>query len=104
MAVLSQENVTQLGSWGAGLGGTLLIRDKYDDPGDDAMTRPSVLFGVGTGGLALGTSLAADSGMFNLSPAIDDVLVSYGQTALSAGVFSAFSPLGSSTTGTPSMR
>lgn len=95
MATLTRESVTSAGAASAGLGGTLLLRERLDRSGDDAITRPSVLYGIGTGVTALTARMLANRGSLNVSDAVMPALEAYGTAATTAGVFSAVYPKGS---------
>lgn len=78
---------------GAGVGSTLLIRQQFDKSGETTVFRPSVLWGVGTGAVALAAPmLMGRSGM--LRGMAGEALEDYGETALASGLLSAFSPKG----------
>lgn len=76
---------------GAGAGTTLLVRRQFDNTGETTLLRPSVLWGLGSGVAAIAVPYL----MPGLSRGMmGQILEDYGQGALTAGVFSAFSPKG----------
>lgn len=77
---------------GAGLGSTLLIRHQFDRSGETTLMRPSVLWGLGTGAAAL--TLPMLMGRRSMSGMMGEIIEDYGEAALTAGTFSAFSPKG----------
>lgn len=95
------------GTTAAGAGGTLALRQQLDQTGSTALTRPSVLYGVGLGGLMLGAGMAVDRGMFAVPVGTRNEFVTattgFGAGALSAGVVSAFLPKGTGGVQVPSL-
>lgn len=81
-----------VGGIGVGVGSTLLIRRELDQTGETTVLRPSVLWGLGTGTAAL----VARHFLFNgrRDGIATETLEDYGEAALTAGTFSAFSPKG----------
>lgn len=89
MAV-AQDLAVSGGGVGVGVGTTVGIRRQFDNSGESTVLRPSVLWGVGTGALALGAPLVTGK----TDGIIWKFLKEYGVSALTAGVFSAFNPKG----------
>lgn len=86
------EAAVSVGGVGAGVGTTLLIRQRFDRSGETTVMRPSVLWGLGTGALGLGAvSFLRSPGRMN---AMWEFVEDYSEAAITAGVFSAFSPKG----------
>lgn len=80
-----------VGGVGVGVGSTLAVRRQFDQSGETAVLRPSVLWGLGTGAAALATSHLLLSDMDGvMMEAVED----YGEAALTAGAVSAFVPGG----------
>lgn len=77
---------------------TFGVRSALDNAGETSITRPSVLYGVGTGALGIGLGYAVENGMIDApvgnGGAFTEAAMSYGATALTAGVLSAVSPKG----------
>lgn len=89
-----QQTAVSVGGIGAGVGSTLLIRDQFDQTGETTILRPSVLWGLLTGGAALGAPFVMD--MARSNSMLWNFVEDYGEAALGAAAFSAFSPKGSS--------
>jgi len=104
MATLNQETVASAGGAGAGLGGTVLLRERFDRSGDDAITRPSVLYGLGTGLTMLSVTALAHSGKLDVPAAALPAVEAWGTAATVAGVFSALYPKGSTSALIPSTQ
>lgn len=82
---------SSVGGIGVGVGSTVLIRRQFDQAGETTILRPSVLWGVGTGVVALIAPWMMNGtkrGMFW------EFVEDYGEAALTAGIFSAFNPVG----------
>lgn len=96
-----QETAVGVGGIGAGVGSTLLIRDQFDQSGETSILRPSVLWGLVSGGAALAAPMLMDirGGSMMLWQFVED----YGQAALAAGAFSAVTPKGSSSITLPTL-
>lgn len=91
MAVDATEVGVSAGGIGAGVGSTLLIRRQFDQSGETTVLRPSVLWGVLTGVGALSASMMLRGGRRSVAW---EFVEDYGEAALTAGAFSAFSPKG----------
>lgn len=88
----AQEIGVSAGGVAAGAGSTLLIRRQFDQPGETTVLRPSVLWGLLTGAASIGASMMM-GGNHNRS-VMWELAEDYGEAALTAGAFSAFSPKG----------
>jgi hypothetical protein len=99
--------IKQLGGAAGGAGVTLGLRQYLDQPGSTALTRPSVLHGVGVGAVMLGASMAAEARMIDpIGLRREDFVnttFSYGVGSLSTGAFSALFPRGSTGAQLPSL-
>lgn len=95
MAVV-QNVATSAGAIGVGAGSTLLIRRQFDQTGETTVLRPSVAWAsvTGLGALAASHLMSGRGGMGMNSPMLTEFLEDYGESALTAGVVSAFSPKG----------
>jgi hypothetical protein len=91
----------------AGANGTLVLREKYDDAGDSGLMRPSVLYGVGLGSVALALDYAVSNQMIDpVGVGRDvwrDVMPNFGLAALGTGVMSLFLPKGGGGFSVPTM-
>jgi len=103
MAQLASKPLESAVGIGAGAGGTLLVRDHFDQVGDNSIFRPSVLYGLGLGSLALGADMASGRGMMSVPKQYDDVLFTFGLSAFTTGAFSALTPKGATSSQKPSM-
>lgn len=76
-----------------GVGSTLLVRRELDQTGETTVLRPSVLWGVVTGLAGMGGAMwmRGQPGRPGIGA---ELLEDYGEAALTAGLFSAFSPKG----------
>lgn len=90
MAVV-QETAASLGGVGAGVGSTVLIRHQFDQSGETTLLRPSVLWGLFTGGAAYAAPMLMGG---RSNDFLMQLLEDYGEGALAAGAFSAVSPKG----------
>lgn len=94
MATLSK-TVTRTGAGAAaGFGGTVLTREWFDSPNDDSLTRPSVLWGVGTGVASLAAAELARRGSIDIPDNLMPTLTALGATGITSGAFSAAFPKG----------
>lgn len=87
----TQEMAVSLGGIGAGVGTTLAVRRQFDRTGETSIIRPSILWGIGTGVVALGAPMlmrGSNRGVFW------EFVEDYGEAAIAAGAVSAFSPKG----------
>lgn len=88
---------TTLGS-AVGAGATLAIRQQLDQQGSRAITRPSVIYGVGLGLAGIGATMAVNRRLFN--PPVfsrrefNDLAMTVGTAAAATGIASAFLPKG----------
>lgn len=87
-----EQTAASVGGVGAGVGVTLAVRSELDQTGETTVLRPSVLVGVGSGTAALAASHFLGNGR-NSSP-LWELVEDYGEAAITAGTFSAFSPKG----------
>lgn len=77
---------------GAGVGSTLLVRQSLDQQGETSILRPSVLWGLGTGMGGMGLAwLMSDGRNDGIGM---ELLEDYSEAAFTAGLFSAFNPVG----------
>lgn len=98
MASISQK-VTQVGTGVAGgFGGTILAREWFDSAKDDSLTRPSVIYGVGTGATMLAAGMLARRGSIDIPDNLLPVLDTWGTVGITSGAFSAAFPKGSGET------
>lgn len=83
-----------------GAGSTLALREMQDPTGSSSVTRPSVLWGLGTGLGALGVAWGMDNRMIPRMGGrmLSDALWAYGIGATAAGAGSAVYPVGNSLT------
>lgn len=88
------EMAASVGGVGAGVGSTLLVRQQFDQTGETTLLRPSVLWGVGTGAAALAAPMVLGRNNGMTRGMVGEILEDYGEAALTAGAFSAFSPKG----------
>lgn len=102
MAILNPETVASTGGLVSGAGGTVVLRERLDRPGDDRITRPSVIYGVGTGLAGFGIHALANMGRINIPESAMPTIESHSSAALVSGVFSALYPKGSTTALIPS--
>lgn len=89
-----------------GAASTMGVRALFDQSGDSSITRPSVLYGVGTGSLSLGLGWAINRDMISApvgGQMFTEAMMSYGATALTAGLISAVTPKGTGGFQTPSL-
>lgn len=101
MAILGDTTrVQQFAGGGAGLGGTLAIRQYMDEPGQGRLMQPSVLYGLGTGVLASAMWWAD----IDVPLIADEFWASHAMTALPSGMFMAAFPKKSGTTTTEQVR
>jgi hypothetical protein len=92
--------IQQFGGGAAGVGGTLAARQLLDEPGQNRLTQPSVLYGLGTGALAsvlwftdIETPVLAD-----------EFWASHAMTSIPAGLFNAVFPKQSGTSSVEQVR
>lgn len=91
-----QSTAASVGGIGVGVGTTLAARRELDQSGETTILRPSVLIGLGSGTAALVTSHYMQNG--NRSNPMWEFVEDYGEAAITAGAFSAFSPKGGGVT------
>lgn len=97
---MAQLSPQRIGGGAFGLGGTLAARQFFDEPGQDRLTQPSVLFGAGTGLLA-GALWFTDID----TPVLGDSFwASHALTSLPTAAFFAAFPKQSGTTTTEQVR
>jgi hypothetical protein len=89
------KSLTRTGAGAAGgLGGTVLTREWFDSPRDDSVTRPSVLWGVGTGAAMLSVAALARRGSIDIPDHLMPAIQTWGTVGTTAGLFSAAFPKG----------
>lgn len=94
MATLGPEVASSSAGAFAGMGGTAFARERLDNPQDDAITRPSVLYGVGSGVAMMGLSYLNSQGTVSVPDWALPAINTWGTVGTVAGVFSALFPKG----------
>lgn len=92
--------LTTAGGIAAGGAGTLVVRQQFDQQGDNSLLRPSVLYGLGVGALGLGSWMAVNRGIIS-APVVDRRMFNgfaynAGVAGLLTGLASAVLPKGAS--------
>lgn len=94
---------------GAGVGGTLLLKNYLDSEGSRSIFRPSVIHGLGLGSVMLGASEAMARGSLDADflpisqMRASSIAAEYGMGALSSGLFSLLYPKGRTDLETPTL-